>query len=92
MPVEEIAMGGCSSDVRLKRSITDFPATPDKLVRLRPVRFYWRAKEYPSRKFGEAQSFGLIAQEVEQVMPELVTEDEEGMKAVNYSKLPILTR
>jgi hypothetical protein len=49
-------------------------------------------KEYPSRRFGESQSFGLIAQEVEQVMPELVTEDEEGMKAINYSKLPILTR
>lgn len=57
-------------------------------MQLRPVYFYWRAKEYPSRKFGEGQSFGLIAQEVEQVMPELVTEDEEGMKAVRYNKLP----
>jgi hypothetical protein len=33
----------------------------------------------------------LIAQEVEAVLPELVTTDEQGFKAVNYSKLPLLT-
>ena len=83
-------VGTCSSDARLKQKITPFPSTLDNLVTLRPVHFYWRAKEYPSMKFGESQSFGLIAQEVEQVMPELVTEDEEGMKAVRYNKLPLL--
>lgn len=82
--------GTCSSDLRLKRAITPFPALLDKLVRLQPVNFYWRAAEFPQRHFGTTQSYGLIAQEVEAVFPDLVSTDEQGYKAVNYSKLPLL--
>ena len=39
---------------------------------------------------GTSRSFGLIAQEVEKVLPELVTTDERGFKAVKYSQLPLL--
>ena len=39
---------------------------------------------------GTGRSFGLIAQEVETVLPELVTSDERGFKAVKYSELPLL--
>jgi len=35
----------------------------------------------------QASQTGLIAQEVEKVMPELVKEDEKGIKSVNYSGL-----
>ncbi len=83
--------GTCSSDARLKRDITPFPNLLDQLVRLKPVHFYWRNEEFKDRHFGLRQSYGLIAQEVEQVMPELVSEDQQGYKAVNYAKLPLLT-
>ena len=43
-----------------------------------------------TERFGGSQSFGLVAQEVQQVMPELVTEDQQGSKAVRYNKLPLL--
>ena len=86
-----VLTGSCSSDARLKQAITAFPATLDRLVRLRPVHFLWRAKQYPDRAFGDKQSYGLIAQEVEEVMPELVAEDERGYKVVNYSKLPLMS-
>lgn len=86
-----VLTGSCSSDARLKQAITPFPATLDKLIKLRPVHFLWRAKQYPERAFGDRQSYGLIAQEVEEVMPELVTEDEHGYKVVNYSKLPLMS-
>jgi len=33
----------------------------------------------------------LIAQDVEAVLPELVATDSDGYKAVDYSKLPLLT-
>ncbi|MBL8172016.1 MAG: tail fiber domain-containing protein, partial [Acidobacteria bacterium] len=62
----------------------------DKLVKLQPVNFFWRSSEFPQRSFGDRQSYGLIAQEVEAVLPELVSTDAEGFKAVNYSKLPLL--
>jgi hypothetical protein len=55
------------------------------------VHFYWRAAEFPDRHFGEAQTYGLIAQDVEQVFPELVVTGEDGFKAIDYSRLPLLT-
>ena len=86
-----VIAGTCSSDARLKRAIVPFAHLLDKLAQLQPVQFYWRADEFKERHFGTKPSFGLIAQEVEKVMPELVSEDEQGYKAVNYSKLPLLT-
>jgi hypothetical protein len=85
-----IIAGTCSSDLRYKKQITPFASVIDRLSRLQPVHFYWRADEFKEKHFGTAQSYGLIAQEVEQVLPELVGEDESGYKVVNYSKLPLL--
>jgi hypothetical protein len=85
-----IAGTACSSDRRLKRDIAPFAPALDHVAALRPVHFYWRAEEFPERAFGASESFGLIAQEVEAVLPELVTTDADGYKAVNYSKLPLL--
>lgn len=83
--------GTCSSDARLKRDIASFPSMLDKVSRLRPVTYFWRSEELPDRHFGASQSFGLIAQEVEALLPDMVTTDAQGYKAVNYSKLPLLT-
>jgi hypothetical protein len=85
-----VIAGACASDARLKRDVTPFAPALEPLTRLQPVNFYWRADEFPARAFGDRESFGLVAQEVERVLPELVTVDEDGYKAVNYSKLPLL--
>jgi hypothetical protein len=82
--------GSCSSDARLKRDIRPFPRLLDKVTKLQPVHYYWRAREFPNRHFGDSQSYGLVAQEVERVLPELVGEDAEGYKTVDYSKLPLM--
>jgi hypothetical protein len=82
--------GTCASDARFKRDVVSFEPMLNKVAALRPVHFYWRADEFPSRVFGSKQSYGLMAQEVEEILPELVTTDDEGYKAVNYSKLPLL--
>jgi hypothetical protein len=82
--------GTCSSDRRFKRDVTSFDASLDRVAGLRPVHYFWRATEFPERGFGDTPSYGLIAQEVEAVLPELVTTDAQGMKAVDYSKLPLL--
>ena len=58
---------------------------------MQPVHYYWRAAEFPERHFGDAQAYGLIAQDVEQVLPELVVTNDDGYKAIDYSKLPLLT-
>jgi hypothetical protein len=65
-------VGSCSSDRRLKKNITPFAPMLDKVTALQPVHYFWRSDEFPARHFGNGQNYGLIAQDVEQVLPELV--------------------
>jgi hypothetical protein len=82
--------GSCVSDVRFKKDIEPFGPSLEKVVQLAPVHFSWRADEFPERAFGRGRSYGLIAQDVEVVAPELVSESKDGYKRVNYSELPLL--
>ncbi len=83
--------GTCASDARFKKDVMPFGGVLHALTALQPVHYYWRAAEFPERHFGNSRAYGLIAQDVEEVLPELVVTDEDGYKAVNYSKLPLLT-
>jgi hypothetical protein len=85
-----VIAGTCSSDARFKRDVTPFPSMLDRVARLQPVNDFWRADAFPDKGFGTGRTFGLVAQDVEQVFPDLVTTDAEGFKAVNDSKLPLL--
>jgi hypothetical protein len=85
-----VLAGTCSSDARFKRDIQPFAPSLDRVAALRPVDYSWRADEFPARALGTARSYGLIAQEVEQVLPELVSSDDQGYKAVDYTRLPLL--
>jgi hypothetical protein len=86
-----VIAGTCASDERFKKNITSFGKVLNNFSKLRPVNYFWRADQFSDQRFGAKQSYGLIAQEVETAFPELVTTDEKGFKAVNYSKLPLLT-
>jgi hypothetical protein len=69
---------GAISDERLKENITD--ATP-KLEKLKQVQIKnYNLKAYPDRK-----QIGVVAQELEQVFPSLVTDNDDGYKTVKYS-------
>lgn len=68
-----------ASDLRLKSDV-ETVANPLELIgRLRGVRFTW--------KEGGATAYGVIAQEVEKVMPEAVAGGAERLKAVDYDQL-----
>ncbi|MBZ5543879.1 MAG: tail fiber domain-containing protein [Acidobacteriia bacterium] len=82
--------GTCSSDARLKTNIRPFQRVLNQLVQLKPVHFYWKADEFPEMHFGRERSYGLIAQEVEKLFPEMVGQDERGYKTVDYTRLPLL--
>jgi hypothetical protein len=76
--------GTCPSDARLKKNVVAMSGALDKLTSLQPVTYEWRQKEFPERHFGAGKQTGLIAQEVEKVLPDLVATDEKGYKAVSY--------
>ena len=54
---------------------------------MRGVEFKWRTEEYPDKSFDEGKKIGLIAQEVEKVLPEAVRTDKEGYKSVEYADI-----
>jgi hypothetical protein len=85
-----VLAGACSSDIRFKKDIRPLGKVLDRVARLEPVSYLWRADEFPAKRFGAERVNGLIAQQVEQVLPELVSTDEEGYKRINFSELPLL--
>jgi len=84
-----------SSDVALKENITNIPDPIESLKKLNGVLFDWK-KEYIDQRGGEDGYFvrkkdvGVIAQEVEKVLPEAVAERPDGIKAVKYDRLTCL--
>lgn len=85
-----VIAGVCASDARLKTDVRPFAPLLEKLVQLQPVYFHWKPEEYPELQLGSARSFGLIAQEAEKLLQELVTEESRGYKAVRYNMLPLM--
>jgi hypothetical protein len=71
-----------SSDKRLKKDIKPLSNSLSKLSALGGYQYYWQDKNR-----SQSLQTGVIAQEVELEMPELILTDEEGNKAVNYNGL-----
>ena len=67
-----------SSDFVLKKDIFTFENALEVIKSLRGVSFKW--------KDNDTKNIGLVAQEVEQVLPEVVKEDL-GLKSINYSSI-----
>ena len=82
-------LGTVSSSAKTKFDIQDLPAdVTDAVSRLRPVSFRYKQ---PFADGSTPVQFGLIAEEVEQVLPELVAYDDKGDPAtVKYHVLPSL--
>lgn len=81
-----------SSDRRLKKNIKSISNSLDLIEKLNPVQFKWnkKAKELNKEK-DERNNYGLIAQEVEEILPELVHPIYDKYKSVDYEQLiPIL--
>lgn len=70
------------SDVRLKENITKVGSL-DSGINL----YTWNWNEEGKRLAGDTPTVGVLAQEVQQVMPEAVTRGDHGYLTVNYSKL-----
>ncbi len=76
-------LGIAVSSARYKDEIRDMGDASDRLLGLRPVTF--RYKGHPD----DPTQFGLVAEEVEKVLPELVFRDSAGRpESVLYNELP----
>ncbi len=79
------------SDVRWKENIQPITGALDKVLQLSGVSYDWRKNEFPENKFDDKTHLGLIAQDVENIIPELVTTGPDGYKGIDYNGLvPLL--
>jgi len=71
-----------SSDINLKKDIIPLKDPLNKIIRLNGNTYNWKrdSEAHESR-------IGLIAQEVEEVFPEVVSTNEEGYKCISYGHL-----
>lgn len=84
------------SDRRLKTNIIKIDNALDKVNKISGITYDWTEEALKSRKteeelFGRRREAGVIAQEIEEVLPEVVIDRDDGYKAVRYEKLvPLL--
>jgi trimeric autotransporter adhesin len=76
-----------ASDRRYKTDITPIDSSLSKVSKLQGVYYNWDRAKWPKKNFPEGKQVGLIAQEVEKVVPEVVNTDKEGYKSLSYDKL-----
>lgn len=78
-------LGTVVSSRRYKDQITDIEGDSGKILNLRPVTFVYKNDSSREKKFG------LIAEEVEEIMPELVAYNgNNDPESVKYHDLPVL--
>ncbi len=68
-----------SSDINLKKNIVPLTDAVEKLEQINGVSFEWKETD--------KKDIGIIAQEVEKVLPEIVSTDDNGLKSVEYGNL-----
>lgn len=85
-----------TSDARLKENVVLIADPIKKIMKIRGVTFDWTDKQINDRGgeddfFVRKHDIGVIAQEIEEILPEIVATRDNGYKAVRYEKIvPLL--
>jgi len=78
-------LGIPTSSARFKDDIADMTDASSSLMKLRPVTFHYKGHA------GDPLQYGLIAEEVEKVLPDLVMKDSDGQpQTVLYHEMPAM--
>ena len=78
-----------TSDIRLKENIVPIENALDKISKISGNTYDWKVELKDVHGY-EGNDVGVIAQEVEAVLPQLVQDRDNGYKAVKYDKLVAL--
>ena len=78
-----------SSDIRFKENIKPIENALDKISNISGNTYDWKTENKAEHGY-EGNDVGVIAQEIEEVLPQLVQTRENGYKAVKYDKLVAL--
>ena len=75
------------SDIRFKENIKPLAKGLEEVKNLQAYEYTYKTGEYPQNNLPEGQQQGVMAQDLEKVLPIAVKEDQDGMKYVNYAAL-----
>lgn len=99
-PVHQLELNGSAqatgnwysgSDVRFKKDIAPLQDSLAKILQLQGVSYNLKKDAFPKLAFEATPQVGLIAQDVEKIVPEVVATGDDGYKAIAYERLiPLL--
>lgn len=79
------------SDVNFKENIKPLGLGLEEVKNIQAYEYTYKTGEFPQNNLPEGKQTGVMAQDLEKVLPMAVKEDAEGMKYVNYASLaPLL--
>ena len=91
-----------ASDLIVKRNIQPIQQALSMINAMNPVQYYYKNDEFPNMKFSQNKKLGLIAQELEVILPNLVSSagtakninnEVVSVKSINYLELiPLLVK
>jgi trimeric autotransporter adhesin len=80
-----------TSDKKFKKDIKTIDNSLEKIMALEGKTYNWRKDEFKDKNFSNELQYGLLAQEVQKVIPSLVIQSDNGDLAMNYIGLiPVL--
>ena len=78
------------SDERWKKDVVKIEDALQKVLAMKGVYYNWRTEDFPENKFSDKHQVGFIAQELEKILPEVVSTDNKGYKSVMYGHVVAL--
>lgn len=79
------------TETKVKTNIETVEGALDKVSDLRGVTYDMKRDEYPELRFSDKRQLGFLAEEVAEVVPEVVLQNGDNLKSVDYGRLtPLL--
>ena len=79
------------SDIRYKQDIAPIDNALETILNLRGVTYEYRRGAFPNMNFPKGRHIGFIAQEVEEILPQIVLTNTDGYKSITYTDaVPVL--
>jgi len=78
------------SDESLKENVVEIGNSLELLSQLRPVKYNYIQGAFGGESLNPEIEYGLIAQEVEMVIPDVVETRDDGLKGISYNELTAL--
>ncbi len=75
---------------KAKKNISPIDNALGKVSRMNGYYYDYRTDEYPDLRMPESRQVGFLAEEVKEVVPEIVGENEQGLTGVDYSRITAL--